>query len=383
MIAMRRWIALVLLAALAAWQLPVQAQARMYNQAELDALLAPVALYPDEVLSNILVASTYPDDVRQAAEWSRANAQLTGEDAARAAEPMPWHPSVKALVAFPDVLGRMNESPQWVADLGNAFREQEPYVMDTVQRLRRRAQANGSLQSNDQYTVQQQGPDLAVYPAQPQVVYVPYYDPYVVYGTWWWPAYRPVFWRPWYPRPAVFASTTFVVRSVDWRQRHIVQPGFHGPVVRQVVRNNQPQPVIQSHTPAQPYIQSRGQPYIQNHTAPAQPNDSSRARPQPWGQRVEQQREFRREPPRAAPQAPVAIPQQQAVRSIASTVINQSQQPVARTQQPAVARTQQPVARAFSHQPASQPSRMRAPAGHAPQQGPRMQSRNGNFQRRG
>jgi hypothetical protein len=348
--AMNRWIALVLLAALAAWQLPAQAQPRVYNQAELDALLAPVALYPDAVLSNILVASTYPDDVRQAAEWSRANALLTGEDAVRAAEPMPWHPGVKALVAFPDLLGRMNESPQWVADLGVAFREQEPYVMDTVQRLRSRAQANGSLQSNDQYTVQQQGPDLAVYPAQPQLVYVPYYDPNVVYGTWWWPAYRPVFWRPWYPRPAVFASTTFVVRSVDWRQRHIVHPGFHGQVVRQVARNNPPQPAIQSHTPAQPYIQ--------NHTAPAR-------------------REFQREPPRAAPQAPVAIPQQQTMRSIAATVVNQAQQPVARTQQP--------VARAFSHQPAAQLPRMRAPVGHAPQGGPRMESRSGNShqQRRG
>jgi hypothetical protein len=354
--AMHRWIALVLLAALAAWQLPAQAQPRVYNQAELDALLAPVALYPDEVLSNILVASTYPDDVRQAAEWSRANAQLTGEDAVRAAEPMPWHPSVKALVAFPDVLGRMNESPPWVADLGAAFREQEPYVMDTVQRLRRRAQANGSLQSNDQYTVQQQGPDLAVYPAQPQLVYVPYYDPYVVYGTWWWPAYRPVFWRPWYPRPAVFASTTFVVRSVDWRQRHIVHPGFHGQVVRQVVRNNQPQPVIQSHTPAQPYIQSRGQPYIQNHTAPAG-------------------REFRREPPRAAPQAPVAIPQQQTMRSIAATVRNQPPQP-----------SQSQVMRSIGatvRNQAQQTPQMRAPFGHAPQGGTRMQSRGGDHQRRG
>src|ERR1044072_5202187 len=131
---MNRWIALVLFATLAVWQLPTQAQARVYNQAELDALVAPVALYPDAVLSNILVASTYPDDVRQAAEWSRANAQLAGEDAVRAAEPMPWHPSVKALVAFPDLLARMYESPQWIADLGAAFREQEPYVMDTAQR---------------------------------------------------------------------------------------------------------------------------------------------------------------------------------------------------------------------------------------------------------
>jgi hypothetical protein len=372
---MRRWIALVLLAALAAWQLPAQAQARMYNQAELDALLAPVALYPDAVLSNILVASTYSDDVRQAAAWSLANPQLTGEDAVRAAEPMPWHPSVKALVAFPDLLARMYQSPQWIADLGGAFREQEPYVMDTVQRLRSRAQATGSLQSNDQYTVQQQGPDIAIYPAQPQVVYVPYYDPYVVYGAWWWPAYRPVFWHPWYPRPAVFFSTTFVARSVDWRQRHIVHPGFHGPVpvVRQAARIVQPQPVIQSHTPAQPYIQGRGQPYIQNHTAPARPVGDS-PRPQPWGQRVEQGREFHREPPRAAPQAPVAIPQQQVMRSIAATVRNQPQQPNPSQVMRSIGATVRNQA---------QQTQMRAPFGHTPQGGPRMESRSGSHQRRG
>lgn len=350
---MIRWVALVLLAAFAAWQLPAQAQARVYNQAELDALLAPVALYPDAVLSNILVAATYPENVRQAAEWSRANAQLTGEDAVRAAEPMPWHPSVKALVGFPDLLGRMNESPQWVADLGAAFREQEPYVMDTVQRLRARAQANGSLQSNDQYTVQQQDSSIAVYPAQPQVVYVPYYDPYVVYGTWWWPAYRPVFWRPWYPRPALFVSTNHFVRSVDWRQRQVVRPAFHGQV-RPAVRSFQPQPVIQSHPQAQPYIQSRGQPYIQNHTAPA--------------------REFRREPPRAAPHAAVAIPQQQPMRSIAETARNQPPQ----FGQSTVMRT---LGTAVRNQ-AQQAPQVRAPSGHAPQGGARMQSRGGDHQRR-
>jgi hypothetical protein len=221
---MKRWIALVLLAALAIWQAPSQAQARVYNQAELDALLAPVALYPDAVLSHILVAATYPDDLREATAWSRSNSQLTGEDAVRAAEPMPWHPSVKALLAFPDLLARMNESPQWTADLGAAFLEQEPYVMDTVQGLRRRAQASGSLQSNDQYSVPQQGQTIAVYPARPQMVYVPYYDPYVVYGPWWWPAYRPVFWRPWFARPAVFVSTRFFVTSVDWRRSHVIRP---------------------------------------------------------------------------------------------------------------------------------------------------------------
>jgi len=225
---MKRWFALVLAAALALWQLPSQAQPRVFSQGELDALLAPVALYPDPVLSNILVAATYPDDLRDAAAWSRANPQLTGEDAVRAAEPIPWHPSVKALLAFPELLVRMDESPQWTADLGAAFLEQEPYVMDTVQGLRRRAQASGSLQSNDQYSVQQQGSSIAVYPAQPQAVYVPYYDPYVVYGQWWWPAYRPVFWRPWYAHPTVFVSSSvYFVRSVDWHRRHVVGHVHH------------------------------------------------------------------------------------------------------------------------------------------------------------
>jgi len=229
----RRWVVLVLAAALALWQLPTQAQPRIFSQPELEALLAPVALYPDPVLSNILVGATYPEDVRAAAAWSRANPQLTGEDAVRAAEPIPWHPSVKALLAFPDLLARMDESPQWIEDLGEAFREQEPYVMDAVQNLRRRAQASGSLQSNDQYSVQQQGSSIAVYPAQPQVVYVPYYDPNVVYGTWWWPAYRPVYWRPWFAHPTAFVSTTtFFVRSVDWHRRHVVRafPHHHAPV---------------------------------------------------------------------------------------------------------------------------------------------------------
>jgi hypothetical protein len=394
--AMNRWIALVLLAVLAVWQLPAQAQPqpRVYNQAELDALLAPVALYPDAVLSNILVASAYPDDLGQAAAWSRANPQLAGDTALQAAEPMPWHPSVKSLVAFPDLLARMNDSPQWIADLGAAFREQEPYVMDTVQRLRSRAQANGSLQSNDQYTVDQQGSSIAVYPAQPQVVYVPYYDPYVVYGTWWWPAYRPVFWRPWHLRPAVFFTRNVFVRSVDWRQRQIVRPTFQGQA-HQVARNIQPQPVIQSHPQAQPYIQSRGQPYIQNHTAPASPIvDSSRPRPQPWGQRVEQGREFHREAPRTAPQAPVAIPSQPPMRSIAATVRNQVQQSsqpqvmrsVAATVRNQVQQSSHPqvmrsIAATVRNQ-AQQPPHGRGPSGHAPQGDLRMESRGGNFQRR-
>ena len=351
---MKRWIALVLFAALAVWQLPTQAQSRVYSQAELDALLAPVALYPDPVLSNVLVAATNPEDLREAAAWSRANPQLTGEAAVRAADPMPWHPSVKALVAFPDLLLRMGESPQWTADLGAAFLGQEPYVMDTVQSLRQRAQANGSLQSNDQYSVQQQDSSIAIYPVQPQVVYVPYYNPYVVYGPWWWPAYRPVFWRPWAPRPAVFVSTHYAVRSVDWHRGIVYRQPFHRqPVHRQPVHRVLPAPVIQSHVPARPIV------------------DSVRNRPQPgWnGNRTEPRREFHREP-RASVPAPVTIRNQaNTVRPIVDSVRNLPQpaaQPVQRQLQ-----QRQPHTQLQQRQPHPQFQQQRE---H------RMESRGGNRQ---
>lgn len=213
--------ALVLLAALFVFQAPAHAQARYYVQAELDALLAPVALYPDLLLSHVLMVATYPDDLHAAAAWLRANPHLTGEDAARAAGSMPWHESLKVLLAFPDLLYRMDESPQWTADLGAAFLIQESQVIDTVQSLRRRAQALGYLQPSEQYLVQQQGQAIAIYPAQPQVIYVPYYNPYVVYGPWWSYSYRPVYWRPWYPRPVVCVSANFFSGTLDWRRRHI------------------------------------------------------------------------------------------------------------------------------------------------------------------
>jgi hypothetical protein len=199
-----------------------QAQAvppRVYSQAELDALLAPIALHPDGLVSQILIAATYPEEVAAAARWSRANPHLKGDDAVRAAQYEPWDPSVKALVAFPELLASMDESPQWLHDLGQAFLVQEPHVMDTVQALRRRAHAAGYLANSDQYAVYQHGEAIVVQP-RTHIVYVRYYDPYIVYGPWWWPHYRPVFWRPWAPRP-VFISRGFFYRVPDWHHRHV------------------------------------------------------------------------------------------------------------------------------------------------------------------
>lgn len=193
---------------------------RTYSQPELDQMLAPVALYPDPLLSQVLMAATYPDEVAEAARWSRANPGMQGDDAVRAVQNENWDPSVQSLVAFPQVLARMAENPDWTRRLGEAFLAQEPHVMDTVQQLRRRAEAAGNLQPNEQVDVQHQGEVIVVQPASPQYVYVPYYDPYVVYGPWWWPAYQPVYWAPW-PRPyAIRVSLGFFFGNFDWHRRH-------------------------------------------------------------------------------------------------------------------------------------------------------------------
>jgi len=288
--------------------------ARVVNKAELDALLAPVALYPDAVLSNILVAAGYPDQVREAAAWSRANPQLKGDDALRATEYTPWQPAVRALVAFPDVLARMDESPQWLSDLGEAYRVHGPYVMDTVQALRRRAQASGYLQSNAQQQVYDDNGAIVVAPASPQVVYVPYYDPFVVYGGWWWPAYRPVVWRPW-PVFGAFVSIGFVATRADWHHRVVV---VNRPVVvnRTVVVNrpavvNHPRvvhgPVVVNHpmsrtqfngppSPAAREQQKYTRERLQERAQAQRPSPAVQAQRMPPAQGFHQTGDFRRGP---------------------------------------------------------------------------------------
>ncbi|MEO8143780.1 MAG: DUF3300 domain-containing protein [Betaproteobacteria bacterium] len=225
-----------LLALLLAAPVFAQAPQRSYSRAEFDQMLAPVALYPDALLSQVLMAATYPAEVNEAARWTRANPGLQGDEAVRAAQYHDWDPSVISLVAFPQVLQRMEENPDWTHRLGDAFLAQEPQVTDTVQQLRHRAQAAGNLQSNEQMYVQQQGQAILLQPAAPQYVYVPYYDPMVVYGPWWWPAYRPVAWAPWpgYARPyrpgssfafwwgrPVGLSLNFFFGDFDWHRRHV------------------------------------------------------------------------------------------------------------------------------------------------------------------
>lgn len=244
-----RFFILLFCAALSFLPPPAQAQpARQYSQAELDALVAPVALYPDDVVRLVLDASTAPGEVAEAAQWSRANRGMTGEDAVRAAQEYRWQPGVKGLAAYPELLERMAESPQWTFDLGTAWLAQQADVMNTVQALRQRAYASGTLRSDAYQSVQPTGQGIAVMPATPYVYYVPHYDPLVVYGGWWWPAYRPVSWRPWRPRP-VFVTNVVVANHarVQTRPYHRVPESRRQPIVQSHVAPALPRHQAQHH----------------------------------------------------------------------------------------------------------------------------------------
>ena len=200
---------------------PAPTAAPTYTSAQIDQWVAPIALYPDSLLSQILMASTYPANVIQAAQWSKDNPKMQGDAAIQAVASQPWDPSVKSLVAFPQLMSLMGENPPWVQSLGDAFLAQPKEVMDSVQRLRALAQQTGALQSTPQQTVTtvaKAAPTktvtsesttttattaasasptvIKIESADPQVVYVPTYNPNTVYGTWPNTAYPPTYLPP-------------------------------------------------------------------------------------------------------------------------------------------------------------------------------------------
>jgi hypothetical protein len=196
-----------LLVVLMAMPVPVFAQSNIpvFRPEELDQILAPIALYPDSLLAQILMASTYPIEVVQADRWVKANRNLPPDALNDVLDRQSWDPSVKALVPFPNIISMMSERIDWTQSVGDAFLAQEADVMDSVQRLRAKAYAAGNLQSNQQLAVSRQGAIIVIEPVNPQVVYVPVYNPTVVYGSWWYPAYPPVVIYP-YPPGAVIAA---------------------------------------------------------------------------------------------------------------------------------------------------------------------------------
>ncbi|SBW06139.1 conserved exported hypothetical protein [uncultured delta proteobacterium] len=212
-----------------------QAAGSQLSAAQLEQLAAPVALYPDALVSQVLMAATYPLEVVSAARWAEDNAKLQGDALDAAVQKQPWDPSVKSLVKFPQVLRMMNDKLDWMEQLGNAFLAQPKDVMDAVQRLRAKAEAQGNLTSNAQQTVTTQAASgssskvIVIQPAQPDVIYVPTYNPTVVYGAWPYPANPPYAWYP----PGYVAGTALLSFGVgvavgysmwgypDWHGGHV------------------------------------------------------------------------------------------------------------------------------------------------------------------
>jgi hypothetical protein len=246
--------AAALVALAVAVQAPVPARADEpppFTAAQLDQMLAPIALFPDALLSQVLMAATYPADVALAVEWAYAHRPLEGDAAVVAARDEPWDPSVQSLVAFPQALAMLGESPQWVQDLGDAFLGQPAEVMDSVQLLRSRAKDAGHLTSDEHMvvTVEAAPPPpqvivvsappppvqiVTLVPARPQVVFVPVFSPVWAFGPWWHPAFPPFFFPPpprWgWGRPSIHVGFWWgrgvrvqasLWGGVDWGRRNV------------------------------------------------------------------------------------------------------------------------------------------------------------------
>jgi hypothetical protein len=223
------------------------------SQAKLEQLLSPIALYPDTILSHILVAATYPLEVVQAARWTRKNPELESSEAVNAVQEMGWDPSVQALVAFPQILSRLNEDLQWTQDLGEAFLQDEERLLAGVQSLRQRAADAGSLDDMDKVKVSQEDEAIVIESIEREVVYVPYYDSRTIYGPWHWASHSPIYWDyPYYDRyyaydhgrrfywgPRVSVSFGFFFSAFNWHNHHIVRIPWHHYRNRQYYNHHQ------------------------------------------------------------------------------------------------------------------------------------------------
>ncbi|MBT0586830.1 DUF3300 domain-containing protein [Alteromonas oceanisediminis] len=201
------------------------------TEEELDRVLAPIALYPDTLLTHVLIASTYPLDVIRAARWRDKNEGLDHDDALAAVEDFDWDPSVKALAPFNDVLQKMAEDIDWLNYLGDSMVADEEWVMARVQALRTRAYAQGNLNNNDYIAVEREDDVIVIETVRERVVYVPFYDTHVVYGSWW-HHHNPYYWH--HPRhyrayhsgfywgPSIRVSTGFFFGGFHWRHGYVV-----------------------------------------------------------------------------------------------------------------------------------------------------------------
>jgi len=212
------------------------AGAAVLDEEELDRVLAPIALYPDTLLTHILVASTYPMDVLRAARWREKNADLDHEEVLERVEVFSWDPSVKALTPFTDVLTQMSDDLDWLNFLGDSVIADEEWVLSRIQMLRDQAYASGSLNDNEHLKVEREEDVIVIESVRDRVVYVPFYDTRVVYGNWW-HARSPYYWhhprhysyhRGFYWSPSIHIASHFFFGGFNWHHGYVViNNNFH------------------------------------------------------------------------------------------------------------------------------------------------------------
>jgi hypothetical protein len=204
-----------------------------FSEGELAQMLAPIALYPDTLLTHILIASTYPLEIVQAQRWLDENENPSESALNSAIENKEWDASVKALLPFPKVIARLNTDLIWTQELGDAFLSDEEQVLVAIQQLRLKAQEAGTLAQMENVEVEYEEKNIIIQPVQKEIVYVPYYDTRVVYGNWYWAHYPPVYWvrprhyygshyPPFYWHSGVHISFSYYFGAFHWSNRHVV-----------------------------------------------------------------------------------------------------------------------------------------------------------------
>jgi hypothetical protein len=209
-----------------------------FSDAELAQMLAPIALYPDSLLTHILIASTYPIEIIEAHRWLKKNDNLNIEQKNKLLYEFDWDASVKALIPFDRVLSRLSEDLSWTRKLGDAFLQDEPRLLVSIQALRKQAKLAGSLNKMDNMDIDYEDENISILSREKDVVYVPYYDSRMVYGSWFWSGYPPVYWhpqhsayvsnyRPFYWHSGVHITFNYFFSAFHWHNRHVVVVNPH------------------------------------------------------------------------------------------------------------------------------------------------------------
>ncbi|OKY27454.1 DUF3300 domain-containing protein [Thalassotalea sp. PP2-459] len=213
-------------------QAQVTVEQSVMTQAELAQLLSPIALYPDALLTHILIAATYPIEVIDADRLVKRNKHASSETLQKMAQDKDWDPSVSALLAFPQVLEKLSEDLTWMRELGDAFLQDEEQVLASIQLLRQQADEAGNLAKMDNVQIIREQKTIVIQPEQPEVIYVPYYDTRSVYGRWHWSHRPPIYWHrpvyysyhngPFYWRSGIHLAADFFFVGFHWHNRHVI-----------------------------------------------------------------------------------------------------------------------------------------------------------------